>query len=974
MAKLCHNSTVTLRYSKAMAWRQLQGAAVRWMSRVLIGWLVLGLPVWAASLEEIFNSLRHTNVTPLVESPDDSNIVRWVGFLVERSHYNRQPFDEEMSSKFLDRYLDALDPQHLYFTQEDLREFEPYRFKLHQLTKRGDSSPARVIFTRFRERLEQQVSYIEHLLKTEHFDFSGEDRFLLNRRKEPRPKDLEAARWLWRERLRYEYLQEKLSIGRPETIAAVVREKLEQKQPQAIAKALHEKLSTEKAEQIAKLAQERFQQGQSPAAVAEAVQRKLEQDNAEEIVKIIARRYYRVLRTIHEYDYDDVLQVYLTALAHVYDPHSDYFGKSEFDNFTIGMSLKLYGIGAVLTSEDGYCKIRELKPGPALRSKKLNVGDRIVAVAQSNQPPVDVVDMKLNKIVEMIRGPKGTEVRLTVIPADAPDPSVRKVVTLIRDEIKLEDQAAKARIIELPVDSHQAIRLGVIDLPSFYSELDFDGKKPGTEGRSTTADVARLLTRLKQEQVSGIILDLRRNGGGSLEEAIRLTGLFIKEGPVVQVQAPQGPPMVDRDPDPSVLYEGPLVVLTSRFSASASEILAAALQDYDRALIVGDCSTHGKGTVQSLIKLEPILRANGVMTQKNPGALKVTIRKFYRVTGSSTQEKGVTPDIVLPSVNNYLDVGETELENRLPWDTIKPVEFAKLNCVSPYLEELRRRSERRVATDPDFEYIRQEIERYRKSKEDKTVSLNEAQRLKEKQEVDERAKQRKKELASRPPPAEKACELLLAWVDWPGLPPPFGSSNQQAFLTWPLPSERHEGQADLLPAPETECELAFLPWLPPPPGFTNIEGRFMWTGAADALRLPPGFTNRQGRFFWTGLPNGAAPLQTQKLGDRLACVRFPVPEPPLAQTTNAPAAQPTAAATGSDTGPEAKAKALAQDAEPDEPGADEKLPQVDPTLEEAKRILVDLITLSGQQHLLALSQPAGSSSPPAKMPTGAAKR
>lgn len=972
MARLCQNRTVTRSDTKAMARRMPRAAGTRWIMRVWVGWLALGLSVWAGSLEEFFNSIRHTNVTPLVESPDDTNIVRWVGFLVERSHYNRQPFDEEMSSKFLDRYLDALDPQHIYFTQEDLREFEAFRFKLHHLTKRGDSSPARIIFTRFRERLEEQVSYIEHLLKTEQFDFSGEDRFLLNRRKEPRPKDLEAARWLWRERLRYEYLQEKLTIGRPEVIADLVRQKLQQNRPQAIAKALQDKVSAEKAEQIAKLAQERFQGGETPAAVAAAIRQKLDQDNAKEIVKTIGRRYHRILRTIHEYDHDDALQVYLTALAHVYDPHSDYLGKSEFENFAIGMSLKLFGIGAVLTSEDGYCKIRELKPGPALRSKKLSVGDRIVAVAQSNQPPVDVVDMKLNKIVEMIRGPKGTEVRLTVIPADAPDPSVRKVVTLIRDEIKLEDQAAKARLIEVPVDAHQAIRLGVIDLPSFYSELDFDGKKSGTEGRSTTADVVRLLTRLKQEKVSGIVLDLRRNGGGALEEAIRLTGLFIKEGPVVQVQSPQGPPMVDRDPDPSVLYEGPLVVLTSRFSASASEILAAALQDYDRALVVGDCNTHGKGTVQSLIKLEPILRANGVLIQKNPGALKVTIRKFYRVTGSSTQERGVTPDIVLPSVNNYLDVGEAELENRLPWDTIKPVEFAKLNCVSPYLQELRRRSERRVAADADFHYIRQEIDRYRKSKEDKTVSLNEAQRLKEKQEADDRAKRRKQELAARPSSSDKACELLLGWVDWPGLPPPFGPSNQQAFVTWPLAPDSGKPQDDLLPAPDTECELAFLPWLPPPPGFTNVEGRLVWTGPPEALKLPPGFTNRQGRFFWVGLPDSAGPLSVQKFGDRLAGVRFPIPDPPPEPGTTKPAT-PTAAADNPAAGSDSQPPAVAQDDAAEEPVADEKTPQVDPTLEEAKRILADLVTLSGQQHVLALTPPgAPQQSGPAQ--AGTAKR
>lgn len=726
---------------------------------------------------------RHTNATPLVPGPDDPNIVAWTARILQHSHYSRQPINEEVSSKFFDRYLDSLDPQHLYFNQSDLKEFEPYRLRLGELTlKRGDASPARKIFNRFRERLDQQVDYLNELLKTETFDFTGNDRFLLNRRKESRPKDLTEAKKLWRERLRYEYLQEKLGIGRPETIGTIVLEKLQQKKPKEVAKALQDKVSKEKAEEIAKIVQDRFPKD-TPEAIVQSIRAKLEKDNGEEIVKIITRRYSRVQRTIRDYDNDDMLQVYLTALTHVYDPHSDYFGKSELENFSIGMKLSLFGIGAVLTSEDGFCKIRELKPGPAMTSKKLKVGDKIIAVAQSNQPPVDVVDMKLNKIVEQIRGPKGTEVRLTVIPADAADPSVRKVVTLIRDEIKLEDQAAKSKIIEMSGDESRVLRLGVIDLPSFYSSFELQGQRfaageTGGGGKSTTADVARLLKKLKQEKVSGVILDLRRNGGGSLEEAIRLTGLFFKEGPVVQVKDTTGRVLVDKDPDETVTYEGPLIVLTSRFSASASEILAGALQDYGRALIVGDSSTHGKGTVQSLIQLDGILRGNGVQITNNPGALKVTIRKFYRVTGSSTQLKGVTPDIVLPSVNNYLEVGEASLDNPMPWDEIDAAEFEKVDAVAQYRDELKKRSEQRLASERDFAYIREDIERYKKVQEDKTVSLNEAQRLKEKQDNDDRAKARKKEVAARPASTDKVYEITLKEADLPGLPPPVGSTNQ----------------------------------------------------------------------------------------------------------------------------------------------------------------------------------------------------
>ena len=387
--------------------------------------------------------------------------------------------------------------------------------------------------------------------------------------------------------------------------------------------------------------------------------------------------------------------------------------------------------------------------------------------------------MKLNKVVEMIRGPKNTEVRLTVIPGDAADPSVRKTITLVRDEIKLEDQEAKAKLIDLPAEKgHNSVRLGVIDLPSFYSTFELEGRKGDSEPKSTTVDVARLIRKLAQEKVSGIVLDLRRNGGGSLDEAIRLTGLFIKEGPVVQVKGPEGDPIIEKDPDPSLFYDGPLIVLTSRFSASASEILAGALQDYGRALIVGDSSTHGKGTVQSLLQLKTFMRNHMALSSSNdPGALKLTIRKFYRASGASTQLKGVTPDIVLPSIYNYAEVGETSLENPLPWDTIAPAPYEKLNRVEPVLPELKRRSESRVGSDTDFKYLQGEIERFKKNLADKTVSLNEAQRMKEKEEADQRAKARKKELAARPEPPGKTYEITLKLAEQPGLPPALTKTN-----------------------------------------------------------------------------------------------------------------------------------------------------------------------------------------------------
>jgi len=499
----------------------------------------------------------------------------------------------------------------------------------------------------------------------------------------------------------------------------------------------------------------------------------------EQIISTLTHRYQRYLRMYADWNNQDVMGVYLTALAHVYDPHSDYFNKEQLEQFTIGMNLALFGIGAQLVFDDGYCKIQKLLPGgPAEKSKKIAVGDRIVAVAQSNQPPVDVVEMSLNKTVQMIRGPKGTEVQLTIIPEHESAP--RNVISLIRDEIPLADQAAKGKIIELPGANGESKRLGVIDLPSFYAPIG-PSSRSDASGEYASADVAKLLKKFKQENVGGVILDLRRNGGGSLEEAIRLAGLFIKKGPIVQVRTPDDRKMVLQDPDPSALYDGPLIVLTSRFSASASEIVAAALQDYGRALIVGDVSTHGKGTVQSVNYLTNYLRMQDLDTN-NPGALKVTVQKFYRASGVSTQLKGVLPDIVLPIVWNYSkEIGESALDHPLECDTIRSADYDKLDLVQPYLGDLLKRTNERIATNQDFAYVYEDIEKYRKQQEDKTISLNEQQRRKEMDENEARDKARNQERLARKEPAEKVYTLSLKQADLPGLPPPDQKTNSLAL-------------------------------------------------------------------------------------------------------------------------------------------------------------------------------------------------
>ncbi|HWF17775.1 MAG TPA: carboxy terminal-processing peptidase, partial [Verrucomicrobiae bacterium] len=425
----------------------------------------------------------------------------------------------------------------------------------------------------------------------------------------------------------------------------------------------------------------------------------------------------------------------------------------------------LFGIGALLEEDDdGYCKIKSLTPGaPAARSKQIKPGDRIVAVAQGTNAPVDVVQMPLTKVVDQIRGLKGTEVRLTIIPADAPT-STRNVVSIKRDEIKLEDQQAKAKLVELTDDEGRTNRLGIIDLPSFYASFSVVGQRSRPEIKSATMDVDRLLTKLEKSHVDGVILDLRHNGGGSLPEAIDLTGLFIKQGPVVQVKGsnPDEPVQVDEDTDPRVQYGGPLVVLTSRFSASASEIVAGALQDYGRAVVVGGASTHGKGTVQSMSQLAPYVRGDYFTNDPADfGALKYTTNKFYRVTGSSTQLKGVVPDIVLPSSYDYMETEEAREDNAMPWDEIQSTKYDKLNLVQPYVAELEKRSEKRVAASKDFDYVREDIELVKKTMSDKSASLNERQQLKESAEAEASRKAREAEMKARKEPEVKTYDLTL---------------------------------------------------------------------------------------------------------------------------------------------------------------------------------------------------------------------
>ena len=684
-----------------------------------------------------------TSNAPLVPSPLDGIIATTTADMLKECHYLHLVFDDKLSDKFLTEYLNTIDPQHLHFLQSDLDEFNKFRPNLGDLTRQGNTSPAYTVFNRYRQRLDERTAYSLELLKNGPLDFTTDEQMALSRKTAPYAKDLNEAHQLWRQRLLYDYLQEKLGRDGPTELA-----RLTLGRHNAFAQAL------------------------------------IWHDLDHEITQVISRRYTRTVRNFKDWESDKVLETYLTALCHVYDPHTDYFDKSDLENFAIQISNTLFGIGATLQmSEDGYTTIVDLIPsGPAAKSRKLKVKDRIVAVAQDTNEPVDVVDMPLNHVVEKIRGTKGTEVRLTIIPAGAVDPSTRVTVPLVRDEINLEDQAAKAQLIEMTGANGKPVRLGVIDLPSFYASfLSLStGNRPETI-KSTTRDVARLLIKLKSEGVSGVILDLRRNGGGSLDEAINVTGLFIKPGPVVQVRSSDGGNDIKEDHEPPLLYDGPLIVLTSRLSASASEIVAGALQDYDRALIVGDKSTHGKGTVQSMSQLARYISekiSSNIIDGGALGALKYTTNKFYRINGSSTQLRGVEADIALPSTYDYMDMlGETSLENALGWDTNTSADYEKLNCVQPFLPGLKTLSAARVASDKDFAYVREDIEQVKKLNGDKSISLNERKRVEEGQADEARQKARDEELKNRKWPDEKIYEITLKQADLPGLPPPLIITN-----------------------------------------------------------------------------------------------------------------------------------------------------------------------------------------------------
>lgn len=656
-------------------------------------------------------SLTPIHAAEELNRADSGRIAQWVGRILEQAHYKHAVLDENISKTFLKNYLDALDYTHMVFLQSEVDNLTTkYGNSLHKHTLRRDAGPAFEIFDLYLARLAERNQLAQKLIKEPAtFDFTKEENFLVSRSKAPWPKDEAEAEQLWRGRIKFELLQDRLAF-------------------------------LEKARK--KAAEKKTTTTQDPIPSYDPA----------ETVKTISRRYDRQLKNMQKLKTEDILQIYLTALSHAYDPHTDYMSPSDAAEFDIkSIKLSLTGIGATLQSDDGYTKIMSLVPGmPADLSKQIKPGDRVVAVAQGAGEAVDVVEMPLKEVVQLIRGPRGTEVRLTIIPADSLGGSEKKIVTIIRDEIKLTEQFAKARVLEQPGSDGKSTRVGVITLPQFYENC--------------ARDVEKLIERLRKEEVTGIVLDLRRNGGGILEESVSLTGLFIPKGPVVQVREKALPARAQVYPDTNskVAYDGPLVVLVSRLSASASEITAAALQDYGRALIVGDQATHGKGTVQKLLSLKSFVDDD---FGTDPGKLKLTVAKFYRVAGTTTQKIGVTPDIVLPSRYDYMELGESSLPNSLPADGTTPVPFTRQDRVSGFLDPLRQASAERIKNNTDFVYLNEDIEQLKKQLADRSISLNEAARLKELAEMRAKDEIRKKERASRTGGRDKIFDLSLAMVD-----------------------------------------------------------------------------------------------------------------------------------------------------------------------------------------------------------------
>jgi carboxyl-terminal processing protease len=707
----------------------------------------------APSLLPVAAILAILSATPS-PAPAETNygsIAMNVARMLESHHYSQHAFDSTMSQRVLDGYLNMLDFNRTYFTQEDVDKFKAnYAETLHNYIVTSNSiDPAFEIYDIYRERVQERIDLVNKTLKENKFDYASTDTITIKRDKLPWPKNKEEADQLWLKLIEADLLSERLSD--------IVKEEARLK----------------KAEEKKARAAKDLAEGKKPAADKDKPAKDAAPEKVETPEQRVAKRYERLMEQIDENDKEDIANFFLSCIANAYDPHTEYMSPQETDNFRIQMNHSLVGIGALLqSSEDNLAEIHGIVVGgPADKQGELKLKDKILAVAQGEKGEyVDIKYMKLNKIVEMIRGKDGTVVRLKVVSADEPD--INKEIAIVRGEVELKEKLANAELIVTPPLNGRSKKLGWIHLSSFYADME-----GGTV--SCSADVERLLRRLISEKIEGLIIDLRGDGGGSLEEAIKLTGLFIPKGPVVQSKDYRGNIQWRDSENDRPVYDGPLVVLTDKASASASEIFAAALQDYRRAVIVGEKSSFGKGTVQTIIPVERFMNSGlGMFSLNKPraGHLKVTIQKFYRIAGGSTQLRGVVPDIILPSLRDVMEIGEDALPHALPYDTIPPRTFTFASKTPLPLKDLESRVKARITTNPEFQYISEDTTRLKERIDKNNISLNEKERLGEIRENKARIEARKETRKERVQQLAEAktepfinYRLNLDNVDEPGL-------------------------------------------------------------------------------------------------------------------------------------------------------------------------------------------------------------
>jgi len=600
---------------------------------------------------------------------------------LENRHYAKLQYNDKLSSQHLDNYIDSLDSGKMFFIAADIAEFEKYRIVLDDASQKGNLDAGYLIFSRFQARLEKRLEGLIANLpaKVETIDFSIEESYPLDTDDRDWAVDSEELDERWRKHIKNQVLSLKLA---------------------------------EKA--------------------------------VDEIPTTLTKRYENQLSRVKQYNSQDVFQIYANALTELYDPHTNYLSPRRSENFNINMSLSLEGIGAVLQLEDEYTRVARLvAKGPADKQGMLKPSDKIIAVGQGAEGEMeDVIGWRLDEVVELIRGPKDTTVRLEVIPAKSKSSDERKIITIVRNKVKLEEQSAQKKILDIPTGEENR-KVGVIDIPAFY--IDFEAMRRGDkEYKSTTRDVKKLLDELVEEGVDGIVIDLRNNGGGSLQEANELTGLFIEYGPTVQIRHSSRRVWRDGKRLRTPYYEGPLVVLINRLSASASEIFAGAIQDYDRGLIVGDQS-FGKGTVQTLVPL-------------TEGQLKITESKFYRISGESTQHRGVVPDLAFPSIYDAEEIGESSLDHALNWDQINAVRHRRYEDLTTVLPRITELFKDRSAKNPDFIYLEEQVDMAQQVRNITELPLNEDRRVAEREGREEKAL-----IIENKRRAAKGEELLASW-------------------------------------------------------------------------------------------------------------------------------------------------------------------------------------------------------------------